>query len=575
MRGRAHPVLAWIALVLGLAVCVGIGYGAYQLAGYSWDQVAAYDSPYVGMLDTPLPTEPVAEPSSPRVVLVIVDGLREDAARTMNTLNTLQEYGSDFVLETPQPSLSYPDWTAILTGAPHHVTGVTTNWWEGPVRVPTILDTALSAGIKTVVVGPTDFVELYGVDAADGSSLMDWPKPDAGGVLPYLSADLIDDALSLVEVHDPAFVLIHLPDTDEAAHRFGGDSDEYRQTVLQVDSDLARLVTALQDEPTTFVITADHGHIDTGGHGGWEPESIRVRAVLGGPGVALSEGEGRLVQIAPTVSALMGLEPPAYSYGAALEGVLADAPQEVGEAARVQQARFARAYVGVLGGDASGVPTGSEAAAMTTAERAFIRRGQNERLLLGLGALGACIVPLIVIGIASRRALLAALTGAAAYTALYNLLFFVVHGYHWSLSAFNTEDMVEAFMNGRLIEAAVSMLFAAAVAGAVYPMLRAAPKRASGPYLPGWLALGPATALAVLAVLGLQVAWYVWAWGMQVTALLPDLMWGFKYDLDLLQATAVGFAAVLTPLVTFLVGRYHPRVRVARAGAVESVPAEE
>ena len=49
-----------------------------------------------------------------------------------------------------------------------------------------------------------------------------------------------------------------------------------------------------------------------------------------------------------------------------------------------------------------------------------------------------------------------------------------------------------------------------------------------------------------------------------VTWVLPDLKWGFKYDLDLIQATALGAAALLAPVVTYLVGRYHPRV--ARPG---------
>ncbi len=59
----------------------------------------------------------------------------------------------------------------------------------------------------------------------------------------------------------------------------------------------------------------------------------------------------------------------------------------------------------------------------------------------------------------------------------------------------------------------------------------------------------------------MQVAWFVWAWGIVATWRLPDFKWAFKYDLDLIQATAIGFAAVLTPLVTYLIGRYHPRVR--------------
>jgi hypothetical protein len=37
----------------------------------------------------------------------------------------------------------------------------------------------------------------------------------------------------------------------------------------------------------------------------------------------------------------------------------------------------------------------------------------------------------------------------------------------------------------------------------------------------------------------------------------------FKYDLDLIQLTALGGAAVAGPLLTWVAGRWHPRVRRA------------
>lgn len=564
MWTRSWGAARWAALVAVLAACVALGVGAYRLAGYSWDQVAEYESPYVGTVAEARPSVPATTPSAPRVVLVIVDGLRDDAARRMSTLNNLQGYGADFALVTPEPSLSYPDWTTILTGAEHHVTGVTTNWFEGRVPVPTVLDDAIAAGLRTAVVGPTDFSELYAAERADGVRLRDWPE---GG---YLTNTLVDDALAIAERVDPALLVVHLPDIDEAGHDHGGTSKEYEDTVRKVDADLARLVVGLQDGRTAFVIVADHGHIDSGGHGGWEPEATRVRMVLGGAGVALTSGEARLVDVAPTVAALMGMPSPAYSQGEVLASAITTLAPSVAEGVAVQRAAFARAYARVLGADATGVPRGEEPGAMAAAERAFVARGRDERWPVALAGAVACLLALAAIGAASRRALWASLAGAVAYFATYNALFFLVHGYRWSLSAFNTEDMVESFMNGRLGEAAASLLVAAAFAAAVYPLFRREPKAPRGAFLAGWLTIGPATALTVLALLGLQVAWYQWAWGARVDALLPDLMWGFKYDLDLVQATAVGLAALLTPLVTLLVGRYHPRIR--REGPPEGLP---
>jgi hypothetical protein len=173
----------------------------------------------------------------------------------------------------------------------------------------------------------------------------------------------------------------------------------------------------------------------------------------------------------------------------------------------------------------------------------------------------ASVAALVAIGLASWRALVAASVGAIAYYAAYNSLFFLVHGYEWSLSAFNSEDLIDRWMNGRMLEAALSMLAGAAIAGIIYPFLRRRAFGARGPHLAGWLTLGPATALVILATLGLQVAWFVWWWGVVPDWRLPDLLWAFKYDLDLVQATAVGAAALVSPVVTWLIGRYHPKAR--------------
>lgn len=560
MKARHPSPIHWFLFVAGLAACVGLGYGAYTLAGYSWSQVADYHSPYLGMLPDEHVSQVASPAPAPRLVLVIVDGLREDAAREMGTLNTLQGFGSDYALVTPQPSLSYPNWTAILTGAPHDVTGVTTNWYERRVEVPTLLDDALEAGRRTVVVGPEDLQVLYDVERADGVQLREWPE---GG---YLTGTLVDDTLRLAEAHDPEFALLHLPDIDEAGHDFGGTSPEYAEVVRKVDVDLSRLVAGMSDARTAFVIVGDHGHIDAGGHGGWEPDAVRVRAVFAGSGVMLGSGEASLIDVAPTVAALMGMAPPAYSKGRVLPSLVASEPLQVADAVARQRAEFTRAYAEELGFEA-GVPRGRETQAIADAESGFMSRGRQDRALLAIAGLLACLLSLAAIGVASWRALVAALAGTAAYAVVYNAMFFLVHGHLWSLSAFNEEDMVDAWMNTRLLEAAIALLVGAAVAALVYPLLRRDPNGPRGEYLSGWLALGPATAVAVLAFLGMQVAWYFWAWGPQVSHLMPDLMWAFKYDLDLLQSTAVGFAAMLTPLVTFLVGRYHPRNRKA-AGAV-------
>ena len=71
----------------------------------------------------------------------------------------------------------------------------------------------------------------------------------------------------------------------------------------------------------------------------------------------------------------------------------------------------------------------------------------------GAAMAGAALLAIAAIGLASWRALVAAGAGAATYYAVYNVLFFVVHGNQWSLSSFNSEDLIGSWMNQRMIEA--------------------------------------------------------------------------------------------------------------------------
>lgn len=574
--------LSWVAGVLALVVCLGAAYGAYTLAGYSWDQVVSYKSPFADyerpwadthgsssgldrnqLVSGYLPPQPAREASETarRVVLVICDGLTLDASRQMNGLNTLRQYASDAVAVTPQPSLSYPTWTTILSGAPPNISGVPTNWFDAAVPVETLIDVAWRDGRRLAVVAPEDFKTLYQADRAGASYFDKWTDE-------YMTQTYVDEALKVAKSYQPELLVMHLPDADETAHDFGAASAEYSAVIKRMDADISRLVSGLQDDRTVFVICADHGHIATGGHGGWEREVTRVPAVFAGPGTILGKTEIRQVDIAPTIAAMLDMRVPAQSVGRVHDDIAGDVAQSL-PAAEAQYRTFAEFYTRKMTGDTTALGGAKTYPAIDKAiadiDAARLRTDRADRLPQSGALAVAALLALALVFAASWRAGVAALAGAASYYLVYNLLYFVVHGYLWSLSAFNTEEYVQSFFYMRMAEAAVCALLACFVAAAVYPLLRRVPRSPRAGYAGGWLALGPATILTILATLALQIAWFLWAWGAQVVWRLPDLKWGFKYDLDLMQATAVGAAVLLAPVVTYLVGRYHPKVRTASA----------
>ena len=572
-RTRARALVRWLVPALALVASLGLSYGAYLLASYSWDQVVSYESPYTSMSGAdfsgvrPSLTDPIPGAEPRRVVMVVIDGLRDDASRTMASISALRARGADVRLTVPEPSLSYPTWTTIMTGAPQQISGVTTNWFEGPVSVETLLDVAAGSGRTVAVSGPADLDEMFRASVvATASALAEW---DYEG---YRSGEIVDEALALdAGLGGADFLFVLLPDVDNAGHSFGGASPEYAAVVADVDADLTRLIEGTDDGQTIFVVLPDHGHIDTGGHGGWEEPVIRTFAAIAGPGVAPGTAEAHLADIAPTVAVLAGLQAPMQATGTAIDAVLADGNGSARDAEFVRAAGITLSYVRKVLGDTGlkGVEAISRPAELATlradADATRLDDERGGRFAVLLGAIVAFAVLVAVIGIASWRALAAALVGAAAHAAVYNALFFGLHRLHWSLSAFNDEAMIDAFFNQRMLEAALAGLAACVVAALVYVALRREPKGPQRGYAAEWLALGGATVLLAQGVLALQVASFLWRWGAEVTWILPDMREAFKYDLDLIQMTALGAAALLGPLVTYAIGRLHPKTRRAHA----------
>lgn len=558
----------WVLLIPGIACSLASAYGAMQLATYSWNQVVNYRSPFLD-LDTerftgarPPLSSPVPDAEQRRTVVLLIDGLTDTASRSMRSLQGLRTRGADVRLTAPQPSLSYPCWTTAFSGATPQISGVTTNWYEGRVKVETIFDVAHGSGRRLAVAGPDDLDTLFGVsELTSATALIPWGEGE------YRSGRIVDAAISLVESDRSDFIVVLLPDVDDAGHLAGSASGHYADTVARVDADLSRLIEALDDGTTVFAIFPDHGHVPSGGHGGWEDSVIHTFAVFAGPGVRHTQASARLEDVAPTISVLAGMQSPRLARGMAIEAVLEDGNGRAKDADFVRAAGFALAYAGEVGGpqavtgiDSLGSRADIEELMMRADEQRLAsdrRERVPEALALAIVALGV----LAVIGLASWRALVASSAGVATYNAVFLSLYFLVHRFRWSLSTFNEESQIQAFFNGRMAEAVLAALVACVVAAHVYAVLRRQPKGSRQGHAAGWLALGVATVLAIQAVLALQVAWFVWRWGATSVWRLPDLLWGFKYDVDLLQMTALGAAAILGPAVTYAIGRWHPRTR--------------
>ncbi|MHB8947226.1 MAG: alkaline phosphatase family protein [Bacillota bacterium] len=598
-------VKTWLAVLLIPVLMVGLGLSAKNLTTAEWNKVVNYNSKYTYSLQPGAASQPL----SSQVVLIIVDGLRADVSYQMPVLNELRKQGAQYLLTTGQPSLSTPGAAVLASGTYQEFHGVTTNWYEGALKVDSIEAAAKRAGLKTGVAGGKGWDRLVG-PSWDEKYYYEWSdKYD----------DLTRDASIKLITQDPQlnFILVHYSDTDEQGHAHGGASPEYLKAALGIDARIGEFLEHVDLTKTTVIVTADHGHIDSGGHGGWEPEVTTVPVVMAGKGIvtpssnaliifkdlspaelnlkdipgvsviiapiqAAFEGQGGQGDVPTTIAALLGTSFPANTVSQVLWQALDLSPADraaKGAALAKTELGFTQAYLSTLGrtvppevkgnvdnmnsllaeGRFSEAATAADKAltamdsARTAARAAMVRKGQFGRLPV---VLVLALLPLLL-ALALWRKLplvLPAVGGAVLYFIVYNLLFFVVHGYIWSLSAFNSEDQIMAFFNARMLEAALTAILAALALGVYAGAKRATLDQSAVPSngVPWYLSVAHGGAMVSFFIaygLFLQVLLAVLNFGLDFTWYLPNLRPGFKFYLDLLQGVTSSLAAVATPLV--------------------------
>lgn len=297
----------------------------------------------------------VDDPKTPRlarrVFLVIVDGLRRDYSYRLPFLDGLRRQGLDLTAQSHYPSLSRPNYVSILAGVPPVASGVRTNLHFTPVLLDTLMDRARAAGLKVATATdhallPSLFLRPVGEglgkvsispDELEIDVLQDDPGSEAARRAPgalfrtaFHDARYVPwpggfvEAGSALVAQSSELVVLLVSNVDIAGHAHGADSDEYVEATQIADWALGRVLGKVDLSEDAIVVTADHGHSDRGGHGGTEPEVLTVPLIFAGAGIASSTSveSARLIDVAPTVAALLGLPAPGHGLGKTLVDVL-------------------------------------------------------------------------------------------------------------------------------------------------------------------------------------------------------------------------------------------------------------
>ncbi|MGW4161256.1 alkaline phosphatase family protein [Streptomyces sp. NPDC004788] len=260
--------------------------------------------------------------SQDKVLFVGMDGLRYDridAAKAphLKSLMANGTYGLSLLYANPMAgTLSGPGWSTISTGVWPDKHGVKDNTFTGRdyATYPGFLARLNQVRPDLSLFAAVDWPELdtYGTVTAGADAKLVYDNDYAVNDLAI--TDITEDVL---RNQNPDVLFVYFGETDEIGHTYGAASSRYTDAIDVQDGYLGRLLAAVEARPTyaderwTVIVATDHGHLDTGGHGGSTIEERRTFVLAQGPGIAAGARpvDTRLVDVAATVFRQLGITP--------------------------------------------------------------------------------------------------------------------------------------------------------------------------------------------------------------------------------------------------------------------------
>ena len=493
-----------------------------------------------------------------RVVVVVLSGVSNadldapgDPWRFVQLRRRAGE-GAYGTVQAVQPSGDAPTWATLLSGAGPAVSGVVDRSSSRPLSVPTLFDLARRAGKRSAVV--------MSRVAWQGRAVIATPDRI---MLAASSSVVADQAVALLRGRSEELVMVLL----DAGRVLGAAPGE---RWARVDRQFAAIVAALDPAHDTLIATADHGFLADGSSGGDEQQAVAVPLVLWGRainGTAIGSVDQR--DIAPTVSALLGLAYSPYGGTPLLDALRLTPAQRAAELIRLLDIKVSSA-----GSTAASAPTVDAARALATARSLYERQDWNgaaDEARRGLVALAQTpplpwfwtsawvwggIVPLLLLGLGRlagrfRRELLRMLlpfAGLGAYLLVWSSIYFLLAGKPLSLSAIYGGWSTNLLMIG--FWSALALLVVAGGMGFA---------RMRGGALIAAVELGLAALLIVGSLAGFAVA-YVFVTGLPGSR-IPDLTGWTLLLVALVLAAGAGLATPFGMLVAAAVGEIGSRGR--------------
>jgi len=295
------------SLVLLLAVVLVVGIAAMVM------RVVTPAAPSAELA----PRASLGAPLTKRLAFVLLDGVRFDVATDGRRMPRLSErFRSNANAELWAEPISMTASAALVfgTGAHAGIDQAIRNETSQPTLFEDLFTIARAAQLRTGTVGDPVWTGLYptGWDVTRAED----PHQLAVGVgddeARFLEAGALQATAPAVDV-----AVYHFATPDHMAHGYGIASPVYEKYIASFDALLATFLDRFSRD-TTVIVLGDHGATMSGIHGSDTDEQRRTFIVAYGPGIV--RGPHSLprvddIDLAPTMTALLGIPTPRHSRG--------------------------------------------------------------------------------------------------------------------------------------------------------------------------------------------------------------------------------------------------------------------
>jgi arylsulfatase A-like enzyme len=213
--------------------------------------------------------------------------------------------------------MTLPCHTSLFFSMAPEAHGITTNTWQ-PLKqnIPGLFEVIFQAG-------------LHAAAFFNWEQLRDLHPPGSLKAAFYLEDDRTPEnesdrelaalAVDYFKRNRVDFSFNYFHQTDAAAHRDGYMSPSYLKAITNADRCIGNIVDVCP-ENSILIVTSDHGGYGNS-HGTDRPEETTIPLIIRGPGIPKGhriEQVVKITDVAPTISAYLGIAPPAEWIGKAL-----------------------------------------------------------------------------------------------------------------------------------------------------------------------------------------------------------------------------------------------------------------